>query len=138
MNKVILMGRLSKDPELRYGQQQCSVTCSYTLAVNRSYKREGEPDADFIRCVAFGQRGEFAGKYFRKGMMVAVVGELRVSSFTGNDGTRRYSTDVMISEQYFAERKSESNQGFTPTNAAPPAQFVPEPVQASLDEDLPF
>ncbi|MBQ7064212.1 MAG: single-stranded DNA-binding protein [Firmicutes bacterium] len=109
MNKVILMGRLARDPELRYGSQSGSATCTYTLAVNRSYRpREGEETADFIRCVAFGQRGEFAGKYFRKGMMVAVVGELRVSSFTGNDGNRRYSTDVVISEQFFAESKASS------------------------------
>ena len=107
MNKVILMGRLTRDPEVRYGQNgQQTAVCRYSLAVNRSYKREGEPDADFINCVAFGSRGEFAGKYFRKGMMVAVVGELRVSSYDDRDGNRRWSTDVIVSEQHFAESRA--------------------------------
>ncbi len=107
MNKVILMGRLTRDPEVRYGQSgQQTAVCRYSLAVNRSYKREGEPDADFINCVAFGSRGEFAGKYFRKGMMVAVVGELRVSSYDDRDGNRRWSTDVIVSEQHFAESRA--------------------------------
>lgn len=114
MNKVILMGRLTRDPEVRYSQggQQTAV-CRYSLAVNRSYKREGEPDADFINIVAFGNRGEFAGKYFRKGMMVAVVGELRISSYDDRDGNRRWSTDVVVTEQYFAESRSsfEGRQG---------------------------
>ncbi len=109
MNKVILMGRLTRDPEVRYSQggQQTAV-CRYSLAVNRSYKREGEPDADFINIVAFGSRGEFAAKYFRKGMMVAVVGELRISSYDDRDGNRRWSTDVVVSEQHFAESRSSS------------------------------
>lgn len=107
MNKVILMGRLTRDPEVRYSQsgQQMAV-CRYSLAVNRSYKREGEPDADFINVVAFGNRGEFAGRYFKKGMMVAVVGELRISSYDDKDGVRRWSTDVVVSEQHFAESRS--------------------------------
>ena len=87
MNKVILMGRLTRDPELRYSQgAQGTAVCRYSLAVNRSFKREGEPEADFINIVAFGSRGEFASKYFRKGMMVGVVGELRISSYDDKDG----------------------------------------------------
>ena len=104
MNKVILMGRLARDPDLCYSTSGQSV-CRYTLAVNRSYKREGDPDADFINIVSFGPRGEFAGKYFRKGMMVAICGELRVSSYEQN-GVKRYSTDVVATDQYFAESKS--------------------------------
>ena len=99
MNKVILMGRLTQDPEVRYSNQQNAV-CQYTLAVNRSYKRDGETEADFIKCVAFGKRGEFAGKYFTKGQMVAVVGE----------GTRRLSTSVIVSEQHFTGGKKESSR----------------------------
>ena len=107
MNKVILMGRLTRDPEVRYSQggQQTAV-CRYSLAVNRSYRREGEPDADFINVVAFGSRGEFAGRYFKKGMMVGVVGELRISSYDDKDGVRRWSTDVVVSEQHFAESRA--------------------------------
>ena len=104
MNKVILMGRLTRDPELRYSNTGQAV-CRYSLAVNRSYKRDGEPDADFINIVAFGGRGECAGKYFHKGMMVAICGELRVSSYEQN-GTKRYSTDVIATDQYFAESKA--------------------------------
>ena len=107
MNKVILMGRLTRDPETRYSQGASgTAVCRYSLAVNRSYKRDGEPDADFVNIVAFGNRGEFAGKYFRKGMMVAVVGELRNGSYTDKDGNKRYTTDVIVTEQYFAESKS--------------------------------
>lgn len=106
MNKVILMGRLTRDPELRYSQGASgTAVCRYGLAVQRSYKRDNEPDVDFINIVAFGNRGEFAGKYFKKGMMVAVVGELRISSYTDQSGNKRTSTDVVVSEQYFAESK---------------------------------
>lgn len=107
MNKVILMGRLTRDPETRYSQsgQQTAVT-RYSLAVNRSYRREGDPEADFINIVAFGRAAEFAGKYFKKGMMVAVVGELRISSYDDRDGNRRWSTDVVVSEQHFAESRA--------------------------------
>lgn len=115
MNKVILMGRLTRDPEVRYSQgQQQTAVCRYSLAVNRSYRREGDPEADFINIVAFGRAAEFAGKYFKKGMMVAVVGELRISSYDDRDGNRRWSTDVVVSEQHFAESRSSfegRNQG---------------------------
>lgn len=136
MNKVILMGRLTRDPETRYSQGASgTAVCRYSLAVNRSYKRDGEPDADFFNIVAFGNRGEFAGKYFRKGMMVAVVGELRNGSYTDKDGNKRYTTDVVVSEQHFAEKKADSaNNGsaqqpnpndFAPASSAP----APQPRQ---------
>ena len=149
MNKVILMGRLTRDPDLRYSQSGQPV-CRYSLAVNRSYKREGEPDADFINIVAFAARAEFASKYFRKGMMVAVCGELRTGSYTDKDGQRRYTTDVIVSDQYFAESKAsfESRQGgtaFTPTQAGPPERFVqqdqqytPPPEQLKMDPTAGF
>ena len=134
MNKVILMGRLTRDPEVRYSQgAQGTAVARYSLAVNRSYKRDGEPDADFINVVAFGNRGEFAGKYFKKGMMVAVAGELRISSFTDKDGNKRWSTDVVVTDQYFACGKKEDegagagNQGFMPIDN-----------EIEGEEDLPF
>jgi single-strand DNA-binding protein len=158
MNKVILMGRLTRDPEVRYSQgAQGTAICRYSLAVNRSYKREGEPDADFINVVAFGNRGEFAGKYFKKGMMVAVVGELRISSYNDKDGNKRWSTDVVVTEQYFAESRSSyegRSQGysgnesdFAPAgsrgyNNSPASQdsdgFMPIDNEIEGDEDLPF
>ena len=111
MNKVMLLGRLTRDPEVRYSQgAQGTAVARYTLAVNRSYKRDGEQEADFINVVAFGSRGEFAGKYFKKGMMVGVVGELRISSYTDKDGNKRWSTDVVATEQHFAGSRSDNQQ----------------------------
>lgn len=113
MNKVILMGRLTKDPEVRYskGNEPLAVA-NYSLAVNRRFKRDGDADADFIDCVAFGKAGEFAEKYFRKGQMVSVVGRLQVRSYDDKDGVKKWSTDVIIEEQHFAESKAsfESNK----------------------------
>ncbi|MBO4886685.1 MAG: single-stranded DNA-binding protein [Firmicutes bacterium] len=125
MNKVILMGRLTKDPEVRYSQGSNGTAVGrYSIAVNRSYRRDGEPDADFFNIVAFGNRGEFAGKYFKKGMMVAVVGELRNGSYTDRDGNKRYTTDVIVTEQYFAESRSSSESRGSYQQSA-----QPQPVQ---------
>lgn len=132
MNKVILMGRLTRDPEVRYSQgAEPKAVCRYSLAVNRPYRRDGEQEADFINIVAFGGRGEFAGKYFRKGMMVGVVGELRISSYNDKEGNRKWSTDVVVSEQHFAERRQEtaSPSGYTPPGAYPPAPQGFDPIQ---------
>lgn len=131
MNKIILMGRLTKDPETRYTQDGKAVT-RYSLAVNRSYKREGEPDADFLNIVAFDKRGEFAGKYFKKGMLVAVVGETRVSSYTDKNNQKRQSFDVIVSEQYFAEGKKETKE--EPKGEQKDEEFFPD----TEGDDLPF
>lgn len=121
INNVVLMGRLTKDPEVRYGQgAQGTAVAKYTLAVNRTYKRDGEPDADFISCVAFNKTAEFAGKYFRKGMMVGIVGSIRTGSYEAQDGTRRYTTDIVVREQSFAEKKEQN--GYGPQNAPAPQQ----------------
>jgi single-strand DNA-binding protein len=145
MNKVILMGRLTRDPEVRYSQSdQAKAVCKYSLAVNRSYKREGEPDADFINMIAFGARGEFAGKYFKKGMMVAVVGELRISSYTDKDGNKKWSTDVVVSEQHFAEEKKSKEQEDSHFPKAPGGpvkqadQYGFTAMDFQQEEDLPF
>ena len=107
MNKVILVGRLTRDPEIRYSQsaEPLAVT-RYSLAVNRRFKREGEPDADFINCVSFGKAAEFANKYYKKGQMVAVSGRLQISSWEDQTGQKRWSTDVIIEDQTFAESKT--------------------------------
>lgn len=145
MNKVILMGRLTKDPEVRYSQGTPPLAiASYTLAVNRAFKREGEPDADFINIVAFGKRGEFAEKYFRKGQLVAVVGRLQIRTYDDPDGKRQWFTEVLVDEQHFAESKSsfESNQQRTSGHTPPPTAGAAEgfyPINESLeDDDLPF
>ena len=122
MNKVILMGRLTKDPEVRYSQGATPVAIArYTLAVNRVFKRDGDPDADFINIVAIGKRGEFAEKYFTKGQMVGVVGRLQVRTYDDPDGKRQWFTEVLVEEQHFAEgrrdgqvQQKQQESGFYP------------------------
>ena len=107
MNKVILMGRLTRDPEIRYTQGETpTAVARYTLAVNRAYKRQGEPDADFINCVVFGRGAEFAEKYFRQGMRIVISGRIQTGSYTGRDGSRMYFTNIVVETQEFAESKS--------------------------------
>lgn len=106
MNKVELMGRLTRDPEIRYSQDE-KGTCvaRYTLAVDRRFKWEGEENADFIRCVVFGKQGEAAEKYLAKGRKVAVVGRIHTGSYTNKDGQKVYTTDVIVEEQHFCDWK---------------------------------
>ena len=112
MNKVILLGRLTKDPEVRQSQGAEPVTIArYTLAVNRrGRKQEGQQEADFISCVAFGKAGEFAEKYLHKGTKICVSGHIQTGSYTRQDGTKVYTTDVVIEEQEFAESKGDSGR----------------------------
>ena len=110
MNKVIEIGRLVREPEIRYSQG-ASSTCiaRYTLAVDRKFKQEGQPTADFINCIAFGKLGEFAEKYLHKGVKIAVTGRIQTGSYTNKDGQKVYTTDVVVEEQEFCESKSQSN-----------------------------
>ena len=146
MNKVILMGRLTRDPEVRYSQgERPTAVARYTLAVNRTFKRAGEPDADFINCVAFGRTAEFAEKYFRQGIRIVISGRIQTGSYTNRDGVKVYTTDIIVDEQEFAESKASSDQsaaafGGRPSMAAPSAPIgdgfmnIPD----GLDEELPF
>lgn len=140
MNKVILMGRLTKAPEIRYSQgEKSTCVARYTLAVNRRFKRQGEPDADFISCVAFGKNGEFAEKYFKKGQMVSVVGRLQVRSWDDNEGKKRWSTDVAVEEQYFAEKKSDAGNSVSGNQQQNNSEDGFYPIDESIDEsELPF
>ena len=147
MNKVILMGRLVKEPEVRYSQgTEPLAIARYTLAVNRRFKRQGEPEADFIPCVAFGKAGEFAEKYFKKGQMVSVVGRLQVRSWDDNEGKKRWSTDVIVEEQYFAESKAAAEQSRPAAAPNKPAKQMGlaeqegfYPIDESVEaDDLPF
>lgn len=139
MNKVILMGRLTEDPEVRYGTGERNMAAGrYTLAVNRRYQRNGEQQADFIRCVAFDKAAEFAEKYFRKGMRVCVTGRIRTGSYTNREGQKVYTTDVIIEEQEFAESKKEAGQqdwGSRPEGIGDGFMHIPDGVE---DESLPF
>lgn len=110
MNKVILLGRLTKDPDVRYTQGENSMCIArYTLAVDRmGSKKEGQQNADFINCVAFGKAGEFAEKYCKKGTKLAISGRIQTGSYTNKDGVKVYTTDVAIESQEFAESKAAS------------------------------
>lgn len=133
MNKIILMGRLVRDPEVRYSQGSNPIAIAkYTLAVNRRFKKEGQPDADFINCTAFGKAGEFAEKYFNKGLKIVVSGRLQISSYEDKEGNKRYSTDVIIEEQDFAESKNANN-----TNSTPSSEGL-KPKEPEDEDDLPF
>lgn len=143
MNKVILMGRLTRDPEVRYTQGDNSMAIArYTMAVDRRFKREGEAAADFISCVAFGKAGEFAEKYFRQGLKVIIYGRIQTGSYTNKEGRKVYTTDVVIEEQDFAESKGtakESNKGNVPEAGQPTEDadgFMN--IQDGIDEELPF
>ncbi len=147
MNKVILMGRLTRDPEVRYSQNDGSMAIAkYSLAVDRrgrSAGQEGEQTADFINITAFGKAGEFAEKYLRKGTKVIVTGRIQTGSYTNKDGVKVYTTDVIAEDQEFAESKSanaSNGGGFEQASSSQPQPAmggfmnIPE----GIDEDLPF
>ena len=153
MNKVILMGRLTRDPEVRYSAGENALAIArYTLAVDRRFRRDddGEQTADFIGCVAFGRSAEFAEKYFRQGLKVIVTGRIQTGSYTNKEGQKVYTTDVVVEEQEFAESKasSDSYAASHPRTEAAPAPSMPGPSAASadgfmnipdgIDEELPF
>lgn len=137
MNKVILVGRLTREPETRYSQEgnQIAVT-RYTLAVDRRYKRDGEPSADFVSCICFGKAAEFAEKYFGQGLRVSISGRIQTGSYTNKEGMKVYTTEVIVEEQEFAESKAEINQrnNGNPHPAGDGFMNIPD----GIDEELPF
>lgn len=142
MNKVILMGRLTRDPEVRYSQGDNPVAVArYTLAVDRRFHKEGEATADFINCVAFGKLAEHAEKYYRQGLKVTICGRIQTGSYTNRDGQKVYFTQVAVEEQEFAESKG-SGSGNQTQQPAPAPSFdagdgfmnIPD----GIDEELPF
>ena len=144
MNKAILMGRLTRDPEVRYtqGENQMAIA-RYTLAVDRRFNRNGDENtADFISCVAFGKAGEFAERYFRKGTKIAVTGRIQTGSYTNKDGVKVYTTDVVVEEQEFAESKNaQSDAGFAPVSRPQPSAAIGDGfmnIPDGIDEELPF
>lgn len=139
MNKVIEIGRLTKDPEVRYsnGANGSTAVARYTLAVDRKFKQEGQPTADFINCIAFGKLGEFAEKYLHKGVKIAVVGRIQTGSYTNKDGQKVYTTDVVVDEQEFCESKSnqQSQNNDRPQASSDGFMSIPDNLE---DEGLPF
>ena len=118
MNKVILMGRLTRDPEVRYTEGGVAIS-RYTLAVDRKHTKDGADNADFIPCVAFGKAGEFVEKYLKKGTKIAVTGRIQTGSYTNKDGVKVYTTEVVVEEQEFAESRNASSGSSAPSSAAP-------------------
>lgn len=148
MNKVILMGRLTRDPDVKYtaGDNPMAIA-RYTLAVDRRFKRENEATADFISCIAFGKAAEFAEKYFRQGIRIVVSGRIQIGSYTNRDGNKVYTTDVVVEEQEFAENKSSAaGNNNVQDNTAAGRSIGNTTVDADgfmnipdgIDEELPF
>ena len=157
MNRVILMGRLTRDPDIKYTQGETSTAIArYTLAVDRRFARrteeEGQQTADFIGCVAFGKSAEFAEKYLHQGTKILVTGRIQTGSYTNRDGQKVYTTDVVVEDQEFAESKAASSNGAAsaPASApapaarkAAPAKAAPGPegfmnIPEGAEEDLPW
>lgn len=126
MNVVILMGRLTKDPEVRYaGGENRIAIASYSLAVDRRFKSDGQPEADFFNCVCFGKRAEFADKYLKKGMKILIQGELHNNNYQGKDGKMVYRNEVVVERQQFCESKKVQDDGYMP-------------IPKDIDEEIPF
>ena len=145
MNKVILMGRLTREPDVRYSQGENPMAIArYTLAVDRRFRRDGEATADFIGCVAFGRQAEFAEKYLHQGTKIAITGRIQTGSYTNKDGQKVYTTDVVVEEQEFAESKGAAadNTGFAAAPSRPEPSAVPADgflnIPDGIDEELPF
>lgn len=137
MNKVFLAGRLTRDPEVRYTQgDKPTAIARYALAVDRRFKRDGDANADFINCVAFGKAAEFAEKYYKKGIKIIISGRIQTGSYTNRDGQKVYTTDVVVEEQEFAESKSSSQQNASGSAASSGDSFMNIPD--GIDEQVPF
>lgn len=142
MNKVILMGRLTRDPEVRYTQTNNTLVASFSLAVNRRFVRQGEErQADFINIVAWSKLGEFCSKYFRKGQQVGIIGRIQTRTWDDDQGQKHYITEVVAEEAYFAEgrRDSEGTTDFDPTfGTMPEVGGTTSDFEVSSGDDLPF
>ena len=139
MNKVILIGRLVRDPEVRYSQGEKSIAIArYTLAVDRKFKKEGEQSADFISCVAMGKNGEFAEKYLKQGTKIAIEGRIQTGSYTNKDGNKVYTTDVIVEGHEFCESKSSQNQSQQNNNGSVPNPDGFISIPDGIENELPF
>jgi single-strand DNA-binding protein len=138
LNKVIICGRLTRDPEVRTGQ---TTTAKYTLAVDRRFKKDGADSADFISCVAFGKSAEFAEKYLHKGTKILVIGRIQTGNYTNKDGNKVYTTDVVVEEHEFVESKNSSAGQASPSPAQASAPEKTDDfmnIPAGIEDELPF
>ncbi|MCM1179686.1 MAG: single-stranded DNA-binding protein [Clostridium sp.] len=147
MNKVILMGRLTRDPEIRYSQGENALAIArYTLAVDRRFQRNSEQSADFISCVVFGKGAEFAEKYLKQGIKICVSGRIQTGSYTNKDGVKVYTTEVVVEDQEFAESKNASSAGgsdFSGGNNSRPTPSAASgdgfmSIPEGIEDELPF
>lgn len=136
MNKVMLMGRLTRDPEVRYSQNDTAVA-RYTLAVDR-VTRNAEQSADFIRCVCFGKTAEFAETYLHKGIKIAITGRIQTGSYTNQDGQKVYTTDVVVENQEFCESRNASSSAAPSTQPSPDSSDGYMNIPDGIDDELPF
>ena len=136
---MILTGRLTRDPEVRYSQGEKSIAIArYTLAVDRKFKKEGEQSADFISCVAMGKNGEFAEKYLKQGTKIAIEGRIQTGSYTNKDGNKVYTTDVIVEGHEFCESKSSQNQSQQNNNGPVPNSDGFISIPDGIENELPF
>ncbi len=139
MNKVILMGRLTRDPEVRYSAGENALAIArYTLAVDRRFHKDGEATSDFISCVSFGRTAEFAEKYFRQGLRIVVSGRIQTGSYTNRDGQKVYTTEVVVEEQEFAESKKSSETSQSSQTPPPTGSDGFMNIPDGIEEELPF
>lgn len=141
MNKVILMGRLTRDPDIRYSQgEKATAVARFSIAVDRRFKQDGQPTADFINCLAFGKRAEFLEKYCRKGTKLVIEGSWQTGSYTNKDGNKVYTNECLIENCEFAESKSTAGNGNS--NAEQPSNFAGNDgfmnIPDGIEEELPF
>ncbi len=144
MNKVIMMGRLTRDPEVRYSQGSNTAVCSFSIAVDRSFKREGDPDADFFDCTIFGKRAEVAEKFFRKGLKLVITGRLQNDNYTNKEGQKVYRNRIIVEDFEFAESKNAGGNGggnfgsgasdSAPSTSGDGFMNIPE----AMEDELPF
>lgn len=139
MNKVVLMGRLTRDPEVRYtASAEPMAIARYTLAVDRRFKKEGEPGADFVRCICFRKLAEHVEKYYRQGLKVTISGRIQTGSYTNKDGVKVYTTEVVVEEQEFAESKKVSEDNTMQNQQSTPDSNGFMNIPDGIDEELPF
>jgi single-strand DNA-binding protein len=148
MNKIILMGRLTRDPEVRYSQGESSLAIGrFSLAVDRRFKRQGEADADFFNCTAFGKQAEFVEKYLKQGTKILLTGRVQNDNYTNKEGQKVYSVSIIAEEIEFAESKAAAANNGANFNPAGFGAEMPEPSQSAdgfmniptgLEEELPF
>ena len=142
MNKVILVGRLTRDPEVRYSQGENPLAVArYTLAVDKQFKKQGEQTADFISCTAIGKNGEFAAKHLKQGMKILVEGRWTTGTYTNKDGVKVYTNECTVERHEFVESKGSSETGYQATSRPAPSQATGDgfmDIPDGIDEELPF